>query len=500
MSGAASFSAGGVAFDPWQLDIAERCLWRRGTAHPLTPLQFAVLHLLVTNAGTPVSKQTLLRKVWGGVAVGDNSIERLMSDLRTLLDPDDRQKYIRTVPRLGYMFGAATSPIDADDTDFDVETLLEPFRACFEGRAALETLTRNEVLRARDIFERLTTQYPDRATYRLGLAIACVLSYESTRADPYPDRESLTMAAKSARKAIQLSPRSAEASATLGVTLERLGDRVGAIVALQRACSLEPDNWLHFCRLAAACWGEARLRAARRTLRLFAGFPMALWLAATVFVARNERGDAEREIDAALKSPRTSATEPARFLAVAIFYLKGLLCLARGAIDDALTAFDAELALETRGHFYARECCANVWYAKGGCFLRRGDLVAARDAFMRALDRVAEHPLAMAGLLIVERREGIGHLLVSPSSSLVAALNAPRGDGQALKFEHEMARAALLVEAGDVPGAVALLLAAIASAPAGNSGWLISLDPLLGVWEHPDAWEPVLQAIKERAL
>jgi DNA-binding winged helix-turn-helix (wHTH) protein len=58
----------------------------------LTPLQFAALHLLVTRAGTIVSKDTLLKTVWGEVAVGDNSVERTMSDVRMLLDHTDRRR------------------------------------------------------------------------------------------------------------------------------------------------------------------------------------------------------------------------------------------------------------------------------------------------------------------------------------------------------------------------------------------------------------------------
>jgi hypothetical protein len=62
-----------------------------------------------------------------------------------------------------------------------------------------------------------------------------------------------------------------------------------------------------------------------------------------------------------------------------------------------------------------------------------------------------------------------------------------------------MARAALLVEQDDVPGAVRLLDTALAAAPPGNSGWLIPIDPLLRVWEQPEAWAPVLVRLQLRA-
>lgn len=503
---ASAFTLGGVAFGPWQLDIAAQCLWRGGVSQALTPFQFAALHLLVTHAGEIVTKQTLMESVWRDVAVGDNSVERMMSDIRTLLDPADRRHYIQTLPRRGYVFGAETRPIEPA-SQADVEALLAPYRACLEGRLALETLTRTEILRARDIYQFLVTQYPARATYRVGLAMACTLIYESTRADPAPDRASLAVAEVNARMACELSPRSAEASATLGVILERLGDWIGAIGALQRACTLEPDNWLHFCRLAVVSWGQARQRHARRVLSQCPGFAMAHWLIASVFVARHRLAEAEAEIDAGLKSlVAEAAGTSVRFLSVALYYVKGLLCLARGAIDEALAALDAELALEHLGHFYARECCANVWYVKGVCFLQRGDVGAARDAFTEALDRVPQHPLAMAGMEIVERRHGCaaarphGAAIPGLQGGTAARLHGAEPPAASLRFEREMANAALLVDAGDVPGAVAILLAALRNAPPGNSGWWIPLDPLLRVWEQPDAWEPVLNELKTRAL
>lgn len=400
---ASSFTLGGVAFGPWQLDIAAQSLWRQGVCLQLTPLQFAVLQLLTANAGSVVSKQTLLTKVWGDVAVGDNSIERLMSDLRMILDADDRRQYIQTMTRRGYVFVAPVRRIEPP-AQVEVESLLEPYRACLEGRVALQTLTREEILRARGIYQNLATQYPDRAAYHGGLAMACALVFESTRADVNPDIETLTVALSHARTACQLNPAVAEPFATLGFILERVGDRSGAIGALERACALEPENWLHNYRLAAVSWGQARHRAARSVLQQCPGFPMAHLLVATVLVARQRCVDAEAEVDAGIKALRDGETDGAQFLSVAVYYLKGLLCLSRGAVDDALAAFDAELALEGRGHFYARECCANVWYAKGvpnfreleptqGMAARRGG-PAARGVRGRSLKRRAAGRLA----------------------------------------------------------------------------------------------------------
>lgn len=121
--------------------------------------------------------------------------------------------------------------------------------------------------------------------------------------------------------------------------------------------------------------------------------------------------------------------------------------------------------------------------------MRREDHDGADAAFHQALERVRQHPLALAGLEILNRRK------VTSSSTFPAEQPTSR-----LTFEREMARAALCVDAGGVAEAVAILVAALRVAPPGNAGWWIPLDPLLRVWETPDEWAPVLQLLTMRAL
>src|SRR4029077_15944600 len=83
---------------------------------------------------------------------------------------------------------------------------------------------------------------------------------------------------------------------------DRGGEHLDALAASKRAVTLEPDNWRHHFRLASVSWGEQRLRAAQQTLALLPHFPLAHWLAATVYVARQVFDEAERELDAGLLS------------------------------------------------------------------------------------------------------------------------------------------------------------------------------------------------------
>jgi hypothetical protein len=167
---------------------------------------------------------------------------------------------------------------------------------------------------------------------------------------------------------------------------------------------------------------------------------------------------------------------------VALHWLKGLLCAARGADDDALASFERELALESRGHLYARECAANTCYAIGAVQLRRGDSVAARGAFGEAIARVPSHPMAHAGLALVEQRP-VDSVTAIPPRSVEAAL----------------ACAVRLVAADDPTAAARGISAALAASPPGNAGWLVPIEPQLQVPRARDAWAPVLALLRTRA-
>src|SRR5262249_21278738 len=161
----------------------------------------------------------------------------------------------------------------------------------------------------------------------------------------------------------------------------------------------EPDNWRHHFRLSYASWGEERLRAAHRTLALLPDFPQAHWLAATVYVARQAFDEAERELSAGLAVPQVRGRGgESRFSSVALHWLLGLILLSRGDERRALEELEVELSFEHSGHLYARECCANTWYAIGAIKLRQRLHKDAAAAFRRAIELVAIHPLAKVGL------------------------------------------------------------------------------------------------------
>jgi DNA-binding winged helix-turn-helix (wHTH) protein len=477
------------SFDNFAVDAAARRVTRAGERVAIPDRHIGVLLYLLAHAGTVVSKDQLIASAWDGLAVTDNSLEQAISGLRRVLgDSRDGTPYIQTIPRQGYRFNAIVTRTTARASDDSLDALLAPHRAWMEGRAALETLEAEQIVRARGVFEGVLRSAPDQASAHVGLANACIMQFEMTRADESPDTAALTMAAQHAREACRLGQDYGEAWATLGFVLDRTGQHTDALAASRRAVTLEGDNWRHHLRLAYVSWGEERLREARRTLALLPGFPLAHFLSATVHVARQAFDEAERELDTGIASQASEQTAPSRFSSVALHWLRGLLYLARGDEPRALASLERELSFESSGHLYARECCANTWYAIGALHARKQRQAEAVAAFQQALTRVAKHPLAHLGLGVLKAG--------APMPSAVAA-SAPAG--AASSFEAAIGQAAVLVMSGDPQDAMRLVEHALSVAPPGNAGWLLPVEPLLNVASAPDMWAPALARLRTRA-
>jgi DNA-binding winged helix-turn-helix (wHTH) protein len=244
------------SFDDIVVDADARRVTRAGELLSIPERHLGVLVELLSRCEAIVSKDALIEAVWRDVAVTDNSLEQAVSALRRALGSGpDGQPYIQTVPRQGYRFAGTVTKAASRASDSTLEELLAPHRAWVEGRAALETLERDQILRARRVFESVLEHAADHAPAHIGLANACVMQFEMTRADPAPDVSALTLAAHHAREACRLDPRSGEAWATLGFVLDRTGHRMDARAAGPRAVSLEHDKWPHHFSQEDDCWG-----------------------------------------------------------------------------------------------------------------------------------------------------------------------------------------------------------------------------------------------------
>lgn len=99
-----------LAFDEYQIDVAERVLKRGGELVPLTQKSFEILLLLVERQGSIVSKEELLETIWPDTFVEESNLAQNIYTLRKALGPRpegaDGESYIATVPRRGYRFAA----------------------------------------------------------------------------------------------------------------------------------------------------------------------------------------------------------------------------------------------------------------------------------------------------------------------------------------------------------------------------------------------------------
>ena len=94
-------------FGPFCLDTTERVLRKGETPVQLTPKAFDILLLLVKDHGRLVSKGRLLDAVWPDTFVEEKTLAQNIFTLRKVLGPyEGGRRYIETVPKHGYRFGA----------------------------------------------------------------------------------------------------------------------------------------------------------------------------------------------------------------------------------------------------------------------------------------------------------------------------------------------------------------------------------------------------------
>ncbi|MGH7455304.1 MAG: winged helix-turn-helix domain-containing protein, partial [bacterium] len=104
-------------FDDIHLDARNRQLWRNGQAVPLNSKYFDVLLLLVRQSGQLVEKQSIFDEVWDGVIVTDAALTQCIKDIRKQLgDEVSNPRYIKTVPKHGYIFIGQAVAVEADET------------------------------------------------------------------------------------------------------------------------------------------------------------------------------------------------------------------------------------------------------------------------------------------------------------------------------------------------------------------------------------------------
>lgn len=108
----------GYRFENYQLDVRNRELRRDGQALALNSKYFDVLHLLVRHQNQLVEKQKIFDEVWEGVIVTDAALTQCVKDLRKLLqDEVAHPRFIKTVPKHGYVFIGQAFPVNGNEAE-----------------------------------------------------------------------------------------------------------------------------------------------------------------------------------------------------------------------------------------------------------------------------------------------------------------------------------------------------------------------------------------------
>jgi Tol biopolymer transport system component/DNA-binding winged helix-turn-helix (wHTH) protein len=105
-------------FGPFRLATGEHRLYRHEEIVLLPPKEFDLLLLLVRNSGHVMDRESLIKALWPDTVVEEANLNVHISGLRkALAENSGEQRYIETLPRLGYRFVAPVAEINEPKPD-----------------------------------------------------------------------------------------------------------------------------------------------------------------------------------------------------------------------------------------------------------------------------------------------------------------------------------------------------------------------------------------------
>ncbi len=94
-----------LAFDELTIDLERRQVRQGGREIHVTPTELAILELLATNAGKPVSSREIARRAWESGEATPDTVRVHVGSLRRKIEPyPSVPRYIVTEPWFGYRF------------------------------------------------------------------------------------------------------------------------------------------------------------------------------------------------------------------------------------------------------------------------------------------------------------------------------------------------------------------------------------------------------------
>jgi DNA-binding winged helix-turn-helix (wHTH) protein len=229
MSGQRPFVLGG-----WRVDPALGMLSREGEQTRLEPRLMDLLLLFAASSGRVIAKDEIASSVWGGRAIGDDTLAAAVSRLRSALGETKEKRFIETLPKRGYRMVVTPDAGMARETpapDDELDTLLS------KGRAALSVPLPQSIAQARIYFEAAVAAEPKSARAHAALAEVMLVQHQVGQGANFA-----ASAKASALAATALDPDFALGWSFLGMAA-LLADRdfASADQALHRALALDPD-------------------------------------------------------------------------------------------------------------------------------------------------------------------------------------------------------------------------------------------------------------------
>lgn len=281
----------GYVFGPFRLDIRRRILYSGSSPTPIPERLFQMLLILIQGGGKAISREVLARDVWGDTGVTDTNLNQHVYLLRLLLhEHKSERKYVVTVPREGYRFAVAASPLTThtrSEDSFAEEEMELAERSLEAGGEAFQLYCRGSYLLNRqtvaclgaaiEAFGAVLAADPDYVPGLLGLARANVALAQSAHAPPRP---CFQRAQASVERVLRIDPRSSAAHAVLS-ELSLFADwnwpRAGR--SAQTSLALNPQSviarssaaWYYVCR------GDTS-RALHEAAQALLVEPASLWL------------------------------------------------------------------------------------------------------------------------------------------------------------------------------------------------------------------------------
>jgi DNA-binding winged helix-turn-helix (wHTH) protein len=490
-------------FGAFVLDTGTYSLSRGTERLDVAARQLDLLSYLLARPAQLVTRDDLFRDLWPGVAVTDNALTQLVSDLRrTLDDAPAAPRYVETVARRGYRFVAPVDAIERtvpspppSEGQFVQTSNLEVLRSIFDGRLKLESLSPADIDSAVVQFARAVELDPTFAGGYVGLATAKFWNYESTRSGFQPDTGLLAAAVRDARQAVALAPAFAEAHATLSYLLTASGRFDEAHAAARRAVALQPEWWAHHFRLGHATWGASRLRALGQCLELYPEFAFAHYEMAMVHVARQAFDVAGNVLREGMAIQERVGAQERRFPANGLHWMLGAIALRQGDTAVAVAECDRELTSGARS-LYAREFALAARNTCGFALLSDGAFDRAAETFRHSLATTDEQVRPHIGLALVARLRG------NHDESTHECGSARRG--VARLFNGGRSAEGLTMQAGlqvaeDERAGACETLERLFESTALSAGWAVPIDPLFTAMRDLPAYRGVERRLALRA-